>query len=32
MEDAIETIQAGAVNFALIRVPPDFARAGRLPD
>jgi len=32
MGDTVEAIQTGGVNFTSVKIPPDFARAGCLPD
>jgi hypothetical protein len=32
MDDAIEALQAGRVNCTAVRIPPEFARAGCMPD
>jgi len=32
MEDTVETTQTGSVNFAVVRIRLDFARAGCPPD
>ena len=32
MDDTVEAIQTGIVNFTGVRIPPDFAWAGCMPD